>query len=233
MTLREIAQRELDIYRTTTNSKDAENIEIRHIISFIESARARILQQRFNKPMYYINENLVQSLIGEEFTLIKSNNSNITVDGLSLSDLGRDVVISVRDIPKTIDRRNTPGTWIRVSPSDMLNVRINMTNHERAISSGYGKFNYNELFGFEYNGKVVIVSKNPTLLEGLTRLDLRGVFESPLAVMGLNNPTKEDEELWDMEYPLSLDLIDDIDNMIINEKLRIPMEGQTPEFPKE
>lgn len=108
-----------------------------------------------------------------------------------------------------------------------------MTNHERAISSGYGKFNYNELFGFEYNGKVVIVSKNPTLLEGLTRLDLRGVFESPLAVMRLNNPTKEDEELWDMEYPLSLDLIDDIDNMIINEKLRIPMEGQTPEFPKE
>lgn len=229
--MREIAFRLLDTYRNT--SKDAENIDIRHVVSFVESQRSRILQQRFTKPMYYINENLIQNLIAEEFQLIKSNNFALSVDGISIDVLGRDVLRSVRSIPKTIDRKNTPGTWIRISPSDMLNVRINVTNHERAITSGYSRFNFSEIYAFEYNGYIYVTSKNPAVLEPISRLDLRGVFESPLAVMRLLNPTMEDEELWDLEYPLSLDLVDDIENMIINEKLKISMESQTPEFPKE
>lgn len=233
MTLREISQRILDLYRTSSNSKDAENIDIRHIISFIETSRARILQQRFSKPMYYINENLIQSLIGEEFELIKSNNTTYMVDGISLGDLGRDILVSKRSIPKTIDRKTDAGTWVRVSPSDMLNVRINMTHHEKALISGYGKFNHDTLYGFEYNGKLGITCKNPTILEGITNLDLRGVFESPINLMKLQYPTLEDEELWELEYPISSDLIDDVSNMIINEKLRIPMESSSPELPKE
>lgn len=45
----------------------------------------------------------------------------------------------------------------------MLNVRINMCNIEKALGSGYGKFNNTEIYGFEYNGKVYITSKNPVL----------------------------------------------------------------------
>jgi len=231
MTLRELGFRLLDTYRNA--HKEAENIDIRHMISFIESQRARFLKQRLSKPMYYINENIVQTLVGEPVQLIKSNNISITIDGISLSDLGRDVLVTTRNIPKTIDQHSIPGTWLRVSPSDMLAVRILMTNHERALTGGYGKFNYNDIYGFEYNGKVMITSRNPAVLEPITNLDLRGVFESPLAAMKLIYPIYSETQLWDLEYPISVDIVDDIEKAIINEKLNIPIQAQAPETPKE
>ena len=72
--MREIAFRLLDTYRNT--SKDAENIDIRHMVSFVESQRSRILQQRFTKPMYYINENLIQNLIAEELESLLMHEEN-------------------------------------------------------------------------------------------------------------------------------------------------------------
>ena len=183
--------------------------------------------------MYFPDETVLQTLTAEEFQLIKSNTYNVVIDNISMNDLGRDILVSVRNIPKTIANNNSYGIWSRVSPSDMLNVRINMCNIEKALGSGYGKFNNTEIYGFEYNGKVYITSKNPSVLETITRLDMRGLFESPLEVMAMQNPTLLEEELWDLPYPIDISLVDDIEKAIIMEKLQIPMEAKSPEFPKE
>lgn len=233
MTLREISYRLMDLYRNSSGNKDADNIDLRHLVSFVNTMRSKFIKQRMEKGMYFPDETVLQTLVAEEFTLIKSNTYNLTVDGISISDMGRDVLASVRTIPKTISKNNGYGTWSRVSPSDMLNVRINMSNIEKAIVSGYGKFNYNEIYGFEYNGKIYITCKNPTILETVSRLDMRGLFESPLEVMALQNPNLIEEELWDLPYPIDISIIDDIEKSIIMDKLQIPMEAKTQEFPKE
>ena len=62
---------------------------------------------------------------------------------------------------------------------------------------------------------------------------MRGLFESPLEVMAMQNPTLLEEELWDLPYPIDISLVDDIEKAIIMEKLQIPMEAKSPEFPKE
>ena len=233
MTLREFSYRLMDLYRNSSGNKDADNLDLRHMVSFINSYRVKFLKQRLEKGMYFPDETVLQTLVAEEFQLIKSNTYNVTIDGINLSDMGRDILVSVRNIPKTIAKNNGYGTWARVSPSDMLNVRINMANTEKALGSGYGKFNYNEIYGFEYNGKVYITSKNPTVIETISRLDMRGLFESPLEVMALQNPTMIEEELWDLPYPIDISIVDDIEKAIIMEKLQIPMEAKSPEFPKE
>ena len=231
ITMRQLQFRILDLYRSV--HKDADNITDRHIVSFLESLRVKFIKQRMEKGMYFPDETVIQTLVAEEFTLIKSNTYNLTIDGISISDMGRDILVSTRDIPKTIATNKGYGTWARVSPSDMLNVRINMSNIEKAIGSGYGKFNYSELYGFEYNGKVYITCKNPTIIETISRLDMRGVFESPIKVLAMQNPNLITEELWDLNYPIDIGLVDDIEKSIIVDKLQIPMEAQTPEFPKE
>lgn len=39
---------------------------------------------------------------------------------------------------------------------------------------------------------------------------MRGLFESPLEVMAMQNPTLLEEELWDLPYPIDISLVDDI-----------------------
>ena len=233
MTLRELSYRLMDLYRNSSGNKDADNLDLRHMISFINTFRAKFIKQKIQKGMYFPDETVLQTLTAEEFQLIKSNTYNVVIDNISMNDLGRDILVSVRNIPKTIANNNSYGVWSRVSPSDMLNVRINMCNIEKALGSGYGKFNNTEIYGFEYNGKVYITSKNPSVLETITRLDMRGLFESPLEVMAMQNPTLLEEELWDLPYPIDISLVDDIEKAIIMEKLQIPMEAKSPEFPKE
>ena len=69
--------------------------------TFLSSCIANELIKQRKTVLYQTAPVMLDTIIDYRFG--KSNNSNITIDGLSLSDLGRDVVISVRDIPKTID----------------------------------------------------------------------------------------------------------------------------------
>ena len=123
-------------------------------------------------------------------------------------------------IPTTINRRGNIGTFTRVAPADMLEVRFNFVSYDRALKSGNGKFNNNDIYAFLNDGYMYLISKT-NIHKYITDVNIKGVFVNPEEAYnyryGANTWTD------DMDYPVSTAIVMDMVNAIMDKKFKFIM----------
>ncbi|MCK5318490.1 MAG: hypothetical protein KAJ55_11265, partial [Anaerolineales bacterium] len=100
-----------------------------------------------------IDDNFTQSLGSIETELVDSS-IHLTIPS------ERNMLKTILDIPETVDRRNYEGTFTRIGPADRLSRKFNLVSYDRAIASGNGRFNRNEVFAFLLDNRLYLISNS-------------------------------------------------------------------------
>jgi hypothetical protein len=207
ITLNQIAYDILGLNRAEV--KDSDSLEIREVKFWINTLRNKLLKQRFDKSgSGLIDDHYVQSLGAVELEKI---DSSIIIDLPS----DRYYLRTKVDIPDTIERSEHVTTFTRIGPVDRLSERYHVVSHDRAIASGFGKFNNKFIYAFPLGAKLYLTSKDSALL-GLKFIDIRGVFQNPVEAALFANPSYTDDD----DYPINTHLIDDIKTILLSKELK-------------
>jgi hypothetical protein len=211
-TLNELVHTFQELYRP--NSVITDSIDNRLWAKFIQSTRAKLLKQRLDAPFKLIDVKNIQSL------------GTVTMESVTTSN-GKYVIRSSEAIPWTIHTKTGP-TFTRISSIDKLNVNYRYVDRERAMVSGNGKFNKDTIYAYIDEGKLYLTSKT-NLHKYIDSIELQGIFENPIDAyefrygVGTYN--------WDLEYPISESLINDIKNIIVQENFQlimVPIDDKKP-----
>jgi len=197
---------------------DDDNIDIDQIKDMVHSARAKLLKQKFDKNLRVIDDVFTQSLGSIETEQVDTS-IHPTIPS------GKYSLRTTVDIPETIDRRNYEGTFTRIGPAERLSAKFNLVSYDRAIHSGNGKFNRNEVYAFLVDSRIHLIS-NSLYHKPIQFIDVIGVFQNPTQVAQFID--EEGSSLYsdDKRYPISRAMRDDIENLIIKE--RIAQQSQAP-----
>lgn len=220
-----LAEASYDIWEFWQNNiLNGDWTDIRQCQYWINSTRAKLLKQKFDKESTYnIDEHFVQE--------ISINNSGVpmeVIDSSVVSSIpsGRYISRTSISIPATIERTNRIGTFTRIGPADGLGERYPLITYENALVWGNGKFNQDSIAAFLLGDRICLISKNPQSIRGVTKISVRGVFQNAIEAAKLTNP------LWteDNDYPINLSMIDDMKSIILGEDFRaagrIPVDPQ-------
>ena len=158
----------IELYRAS--NKVTDSLDIRLFKDWVKEARAFILKQRLDTNNG-INEALVQDLGDVEMEQVDSS-IYLTVPSEKY------MLRSVKDIPFTIGRKNSIGTFVRIGPADRLDIKFNLVSYDRALYSGNGRFNNNDVYAFLDGSKLCLISKT-NLHKLIKRIHIRGVFVNP------------------------------------------------------
>ena len=195
--------------------KDTDPLDRRLVIDWIQSQRARLLKEKFDKPFASIDEHYVQGLSPLAGTGIPMEKTLSNELGLKNYDYMWRTSI---DIPRTIESKDGTGCFTRIGPADRLSDHFQITSYKHALSLGYGKFNYNTIYAFVLGDRVYLTS-NGGLHFAVKYLDIRGVFQDPIAAARIVDPT------WDYndDYPINKEIIDQLKVLIVNEKFQLTL----------
>jgi hypothetical protein len=209
MTLNEAAYRVRRFYRT--HYKETDELDIRYVYSWIVTIGAKLLKQRFDKPMATIDNNFVQDLGPVEMELVDSSICRDLPTPLLAS---KNILRTKLSIPPTIDRSGHTGTFTRIGPADGLTTNFKVLDYDDVFYYGNGKFNGNDICAFPLGDRIYLYSKGGNHFN-IKYIDVRGVFLDPRDAGKFKYP------LWDetYEYPMNETLIDDMENIIRNEKI--------------
>jgi len=213
ITLNEAAYDVFEFY--SQNVKDTDNVDIRQIKFWVNTMRAKLLKQKFDKySMLPIDEAYIQTLApgGNPVALQMIDSSIYTT--LPSNNYFAETTIS---IPKTIERNAYNHTFVRIGPADKLRINYTIVPYDQALFSGNGKFNHDTVFAVVYGDKILLMSKNFQSISGIQGLNIRGVFSNPVEVSTLNSSTYTDDD----EYPINLNLISDMKEMILSREFRL------------
>lgn len=216
VTLNEVANSVFESLRGKIGDDD--NISINQIKSLIHSTRATLLKQKFDRNLRVIDDVFTQSLGAVQMEQV---DSSIHPEIPSNKYLLR----SVEEIPETIDRRNYEGTFTRIGPSERRSNKFNLVSYDRALNSGNGKFNRNEVYAFLLDSKIYLIS-NSVYHKPIGFIDVIGVFQNPTQVARFKDQAGESLYSDDGRYPISMSLRDSIENIII--KSRLAAQSQVP-----
>ena len=208
-TLNELGYELYELYRAT--GKVTDSIDIRLFKDWIKQARATFLKQRFDEPMSIIDEANVQDLGAVTFIKVDSS--------LATQTSGKYMMRSSTRIPNTINRRGNIGTFTRIAPADMLEKRFNFVSYDRALVSGNGKFNNNDIYAFVNDGYMYLISKT-NIHKYITSVNIKGVFINPQDAYNFRYPNAWTD---DMEFPVSQSIVMDMINAILDKKFKLIM----------
>jgi len=139
---------------------DDDDISIEQIKDMVHDTRARLLKQKFDKNPRVIDNAFVQSLGALEIEPVDSSaHSSIKA--------GRYMYRIKLEIPQTIVRHNSEGTFTRIGPADKLAVEYNFLSYNRALYSGNGRFNKDMIFSFLRDSKIYIISNSGLFHKGV------------------------------------------------------------------
>jgi len=189
---------------------DTDPIDRRLVIDWIQTQRARLLHQKFDKPFTYIDEHLVQDLGTIQMETVDSN--SLSVD---LKDKMRRTAI---DIPETIERKGGIGTFTRIGPDEKTSTKFNVVTYDRALVSGNGKFNKDVTYAFTLGDRVYITSKSDSEF-ALQYINIRGVFQDPIIAARIADPTWT----YDDDYPINKSMIDQLKVLVLKEKFAVTL----------
>ena len=190
---------------------DDDNIDIDQIKDMIHSTRARLLKQKFDRNLRVIDDVFTQSLGSLEVEQVDSSvHPDIPSDKFMLRTL--------LEIPETIDRRNYEGTFTRIGPADRLSKKFNLVSFDRAIASGNGRFNRNEVFAFLLDSKICLIS-NSIYHKPIQFIDGIGVFQNPSQVAMFTDSNGDSLYSDNGRYPISRAMRDNIESLIIKERI--------------
>jgi len=193
---------------------DDDDISIEQIKDMVHDTRARLLKQKFDKNPRVIDNAFVQSLGALEIEPVDSSaHSSIKA--------GRYMYRTKLEIPQTIVRHNSEGTFTRIGPADKLAVEYNFLSYNRALYSGNGRFNKDMIFSFLRDSKIYIISNSGLFHKGVQFIDVAGVFENPSQVAKFLDVANNSLYSDDARYPISRTMKDDITNLILKEKFGI------------
>jgi hypothetical protein len=216
VTLNEIAHSIFDSVRGKVGDDD--NIDIDQIKDLVHSTRAKFLKQKFDKNLRVIDDVFTQSLGALETEQV---DSSIHPDIPSEKFMLRTIL----EIPETLDRRNYEGTFTRIGPAERRSQKFNFISYDRAIYSGNGRFNRNEVYAFLLDSKIHLIS-NSIYHKPIQYIDVIGVFQNPTQVAMFKDENGDSLYSDDGRYPVSLAMRNDIENSIIAE--RMAPEAQAP-----
>lgn len=197
-----------ELYRGT--NKVTDSIDIRLFKTWVQQARATLIKQRIDENMSIIDEHLVQDL-GK--VTMASYDSSV---GTDTSD--KYVMRSTLRLPATINRKGNIGTFTRIAPADLLEVKFNLVSYERALVSGNGKFNQNEVYAFVNDGYLFTISKT-NIHKYIKELHVKGIFANPKDAYEFRYGANS----WNdnLEYPISETIVMDMQNMIVDKKFKL------------
>ena len=216
VTLNEIAYSIFESVRGKLSDDD--NIAIEQIKDMVHNTRAKLLKQKFDKNLRVIDDGYTQSLGAIEVELVDSS-----IHTTLLSD--KHVLRTTVDIPETIDRRNYEGTFTRIGPADRLSHKFNLVSYDRAIYSGNGRFNRNEVYAFLLDNRVNLIGDG-IYYKAIQFIDVVGVFQNPSQVAQFTDISGNSLYSDDARYPISRAMRDDIEGIIIKD--RIAIQSQAP-----
>lgn len=194
---------------------DDESIDILEIKYDIENTRALLLKRRFsNKFRSGIPEAVIQPISQLEIESV--NASNIYPDIPSNKVLMKTVL----PIPQLLEKTSGVPLVKRISASTLLSRNFTFVTPQQAITSGNGKFNKKNIFCFYENDYLYLITGR-LLSKGIKYIDLYAVFERPTKVNTFLNDNYNMSLTDNNDYPISMDMIDDIEKIVINNKLRI------------
>jgi len=197
---------------------DDDNISIDQIKSLIHSVRAMLLKQKFDKNLRVIDDVFTQSL-----GVLETEQ----VDSSIVSDIpsGKFLLRTLLEIPETVDRRNYEGTFTRIGPADRLSSKFNLVSYDRAIASGNGRFNRDQVFVFLLDNRLYLIS-NSIYHKPIQFIDIIGVFQNPTQVAMFTDSNGDSLYSDDGRYPISRAMRDALEGIIIKE--RIAPQSQAP-----
>ena len=190
---------------------DDDNISIDQVKYLIHNTRAKLLKQKFDKNLRVIDDVFTQSLGAVEVELVDSSiHPDIPSDKYMLR--------TVLEIPETIDRRNYEGTFTRIGPAERKSSKFNLVSYDRAINSGHGRFNRNEVYAFILDSRIYLIS-NSVYHKAIQYIDIVGVFQNPTQVAMFKDSNGDSLYSDDARYPISRAIMGDIENIIIRERI--------------
>lgn len=215
--LNELVYSIIELYRP--NHVVTDSLDERLVAKWIQSTRAKLIKQRMDSPMRLIDEKNVQSL---------GNVKMIPVPSASFLGFSSDkyMLLSEQEIPWPIHHKMGP-LFTRVGPADNLNRKFNVVSHEKALVSGNGKFNSSEVYAFQWGNNIGLIS-NSNIHKQIEYINIRGIFENPIAAYEFRTGLTYD---WDLEYPISESLVNDMKNMVVQENFQmimIPVDDKQP-----
>lgn len=207
ITLNEIAYDILGLNRAEI--KDTDSLEVREVKFWVNTLRAKLLKQKFDKPMSTVDNNYVQSLGAVQLEKVDSSiKTTLPADRFFLR--------TKIDIPPTIERSGHVGTFTRVGPADLKEVEYLVVSHDRAIQSGFGKFSRNFVYCFPLDNKLWFTSRNTSHLD-FKYVDVRGVFQNPKEAALILDSTYTDDD----NYPINMQLVDEIKMILAQKELKL------------
>lgn len=192
--------------------KETDPIPKRLVVDWIQSQRARLLEQKYKKPMTSIDDHFVQDLGAVPMEKYLSNIVDPQVQNYDY------MYRTSIDIPRTIESYNGVGLFSRIGPVDRLSDHYQVTTYNKALTSGYGKFNYNTIYAFVL-GDYIYLTSNGGLHFTIKYLDVRGVFQDPIAAARIKTPTWT----YNDDYPINKELVDAMKAMIVTQKFGLTL----------
>jgi hypothetical protein len=121
---------------------------------------------------------------------------------------------TILEIPETLDRRNYEGTFTRIGPAERRSQKFNFISYDRAIYSGNGRFNRNEVYAFLLDRRIYMIS-NSLYHKPIQFIDIIGVFQNPTQVAMFKDENGDSLYSDDGNYPISRAMRDTMETMII------------------
>ena len=218
--LTELVYSIIELYRP--NHVVTDSLDERLVAKWIQSTRAKLIKQRMDTPMRLVDEKNVQSLRGIRMVPVRSS-SNLNIP------LSKYMLLSEKEIPWPIHHKLGP-LYTRIGPADNLNRKFKIITYEHALVSGNGKFNHNEIYAFQFGNKIGLISSS-NIHKQIELITIKGIFENPLDVYKFMHNGGEDEDYWDLEYPISETLVNDMKNIVIQENFNmvmVPIDDKQP-----
>ena len=161
-----------DIKELVKSHKLSDDIDLsnRYISYLIANPRALWLRKKYSEPGSVINDSITQSLGAMELEVADRS----ICPGIPA---GCSILRTKEEIPRPITVKGKE-LITRTGPVDILNYDFSYVPYERAIYTGNGKYNKNEVFAFLLDNRIYIKTSNPQY-KMLKFVNIRGVFEEP------------------------------------------------------
>ena len=217
VTLNQIAYEIFEVVRGEISDDD--DISLDMIKDMIHDVRATLLKQKFDRNLRVIDDVFTQSLGALQIEAVDAS-AHSTIKA------GRYMYRTVREIPPTIDRKNYEGTFTRIGPADKLATQYSLVSYDRALYSGNGRFNRDQIFCFLRDNKIYLISNSGAYHKAVQFIDVIGVFQNPSQVATFLDNNGDSLYADDKTYPISRSLKENIET-IIKQKIVGPSQAPT------
>lgn len=198
---------------------DDTNLSQELVSSLLDTKRALLIKQQYSAKPWHMPKEVKQELC---MTLK-------LVDSVNGYKCAGKILQTHHALPGSIKVRGKEGPLL-IRKEDNSVVAVNIVSTERIPFLFANKFTAMLTYGaVDYDGKLVLISAD-NKLNFLTQVKVTDVFEAPELAMEYEcKQTNPNADVWDLEYPIEVAMVDTIINMVVQDlsrTLSIPTDEQ-------